>query len=385
MRRVAVVTGARADYGSYRPVLEAIRAETSLQLCLLVSGAHLSEKFGHTVDAITADGLPISARVPMLEEDDDPAGIAASIANGVRGFGRVYAQLRPDLIVLLGDRYEMFAAATAALPFSVPLAHIHGGELTEGLIDEAIRHAITKMSHLHFAATDLYARRIMQMGEAPERVFVCGAPGLDNLRAVRFLEKPELEQRLGLTLAPAPLLVTFHPVTLEHEDTTRHLAELFAALDSQNRPMVFTYPNADTYGRRVIESIEAFVQNHSNTVVVQSLGTDLYFSLMNHAAAMVGNSSSGIIEAASFKLPVVNVGERQRGRICARNVIHTECERGAIAAAISRALDRDFRLGLTGLVNPYGDGQAAEKIVSVLATHSLGRDLIKKRFHDFPT
>lgn len=383
MRRIAVVTGARADYGIYRPVLKAICAQSTLDLQLLVCGAHLSADFGHTVDAIAADGFPIAARIKTLEKDDSPTGIATSMANGLRGFGKAYARLRPDLILVLGDRYEMFAAAAAALPFALPLAHIHGGEATEGVIDEAFRHAITKMSHLHFASTELYARRIIQMGEAPERVFVSGAPSLDNLTDIHLLDRTAIEQDLGLRLDPAPLLVTFHPVTLEAEDTGRHIFELLAALENQNRPMIFTYPNADTHGRTVIEAIDAFVNVRPNAVAVKSLGTEKYFSLMNLAAAMVGNSSSGIVEAASFKLPVIDIGSRQRGRIRARNVMHTECNRVAIASAIAHVLDPKFRHSLDGLVNPYGDGRATERIISVLTSHSLDHSLVEKKFHDF--
>jgi len=383
-REVAVVTGTRADFGIYLPVLRAILAEPGLKLRLLVCGMHLAPEFGHTIDAILAEGIPVAERIDTLLATDTPASIAKSMGLGLSGFAQSFAVRRPDLLLLLGDRYEMFAAGAAALPFALPIAHLHGGELTEGLIDEAIRHALTKMSHIHFVSTETYRRRVIQMGEAPERVHLVGAPSLDNLRTVPMLSDSELSQRIGLPLDPAPLVVTFHPVTLEYQDTASHAEELMAALDRAGLPVVFTYPNADTQGHVLIEAIDAYVAAHANARAVRSLGTQAYFSLMGRASAMVGNSSSGILEAASFGLPVVNIGTRQQGRVKGANVIDCGPGRDAVSAALGRALDPSFRTAIAGMTNPYGDGTAAPRIVSCLRDIPLDRALIEKRFHDLP-
>lgn len=383
-RTIGVVTGARADFGLYRPILRAIAADPALELHLLVCGMHLAADFGHTVDEIAAEGFPIAERIETLLASDTPAGIAKSMGLGVTGFAQSYARTRPDILLLLGDRYEMFAAAVAALPFVIPIAHIHGGETTEGAIDEAIRHALTKMSHIHFVATEDAGRRVIRMGEQPSRVLVTGAPALDNLHALNLLDRAELERVTGFPFDPAPLLVTVHPVTLEHEDTAAQTDEVMAALSAAHRPVLFTFPNADTSGRRIIDAIRRYTTTHPNAAAVPNLGSLAYFSAMRHAAAVVGNSSSGIIEAASFRVPVVNIGSRQRGRLRARNVIDALPRRDAILAALEQALAPSFREGLAGLVNPYGDGRAAERIVQRLKDTPLDRRLIEKTFYDGP-
>jgi len=381
-REIGVVTVARSDYGIYRPVLQKTESANDLRLRLFVAGMHLSPEFGLTVSDIEADGFEIADRVEMLLSSDTPEGIANSIGLGAIGFAHSYASFTPDILVVLGDRFEMLSAVVAALPYTIPVAHIHGGETTEGAFDESIRHAITKMSHLHFVSTERYRQRVIQMGEDPGHVILSGAPGLDNIRTVDLVEPDELEKRVGMSLDPAPLLVTFHPVTLEYEDTSRHIAELLAALDAVGLPVVFTYPNADTQGRVIMQAIEGHVRTRSHTKVVVNLGTRAYFSLMRCARAMVGNSSSGIIEAASFELPVVNIGSRQRGRICGRNVINAECDRGSIVLAVREAISPDFRSDLKGIQNPYGDGHAAERIVETLRTVPLDRGLRLKHFYD---
>lgn len=381
-RTIAVVTGARSEYGIYRPILKALRAEPGARLRLLACGMHLSREFGHTVELIERDGFKVAERIETLLSSDTPEAIGKSMALGVAGFAQSYARDRPDLLLVLGDRYEMFAAVAAALPFALPVAHVHGGESTEGLIDEAIRHSITKMSHLHFVTTEAYSRRVAQLGEDPSRVFVTGAPSLDNLKDCRQLGDEELSRVLGLPLDPAPLIATFHPVTLEYERTADHVNALLAALEGADRPIVFTYPNADTAGRVVIEGIERFVARHPRARALPSLGTDVYFALLARAAAMIGNSSSGIIEAASFELPVVDIGNRQRGRIRGANVLHAEPGQAAISAALHKALDPGFRRSLKGLVNLYGDGHAAERIARILVERPLDQALLEKRFHD---
>lgn len=382
MRTIGVVTVARSDYGIYLPVLRRIMADPDLNLHLIVSGAHLSAEFGMTVDTIVRDGLPVGDRVEMLRIEDSPEGIADSIGRGVIGFARSFARQRPDILVVLGDRFEMFAAAVAALPFGIPLAHIHGGEVTEGAIDEALRHSITKLSHIHCVATAEYGRRVRQLGEEPWRILVSGAPSLDNVESVRRLSVTELETLCGLAMSPAPLLVTLHPTTLQFEDAESEADALLAALADVGLPVVFTQSNADAGARRISERIDAFVASHPNARRVDILGTAGYFSLMRHAAAMAGNSSSGIIEAPSFRLPVVNIGPRQAGRTRAANVIDVPADRAAVVQAIQRAISPEFHRQLADLENPFGDGHAAERIVDRLKSVRLDGRLTMKKFED---
>ena len=382
MRTIAVVTVARSDYGVILPVLKRIQADAALRLQLLVSGAHLAPEFGLTIRGIEADGFTAASRVEMLLSSDSPAGVTTSLGLGVMGFGAVYARDRPDIVLVLGDRPEMFAAALAALAFAIPVAHVHGGELTHGAIDDALRHAMTKLSHLHFVSTEAYAQRVRQLGEESWRITVSGAPALDNLATLPLLTRAELEARTGVALGDDPLLVTLHPVTLEPAQGDHYTTELLAAIAEAAMPVIFTQPNADAGGRQIGERVDEFVRAHAFAHRVDNLGVQAYFSLMRIAAAMVGNSSSGIIEAPSFALPVVNIGSRQSGRVRARNVIDVAPERGAILGGIRRAVSSDFRAGLRGMENPYGSGHAAEAIVERLKSVPLDAALIAKRFHD---
>ncbi len=382
MRTIGVVTVARSDYGHYLPLLRRIREADGLNLHLIAAGSHLSSEFGSTVEVIEADGFEVADRVEMLRSSDTPLGIAGSMGLGVRGFAESFARVQPDILVVLGDRFEMHAAALAALPFTIPVAHIHGGELTLGAFDDALRHSMTKLSHLHFVATEEYARRVIQLGEEPWRVLMTGGIGLDNVRSISLLERAELEAIVGLSLDEPTLLVTFHPATLEFEDAEWQTGELLSALVTAGLPVVFTAPNADTRGRSVRALIEAFVQSTPRTTLVENLGTRAFFSMLSFASAMVGNSSSGIIEAPSFGLPVVNIGTRQDGRVRAKNVIDVGNRREEITVGIERALDPSFRASLRGMANPYDAGGAAELIADRLETVDLGPALITKRFHD---
>lgn len=382
MRTIAVVTVGRSDYGIYSPILREIQAHADLQLHLIVSGAHLSPEFGTTVREIEAAGFTVGARVEMLVSSDSPEGIAKSTGLGVIGFAQAYAQPRPDLVVVLGDRFEMHAAALAALPFCLPVAHVHGGELAQGAMDDALRHSMTKLSHLHFVATEEYARRVAQLGEERWRITVTGAPALDNLRTVPLMSPGELQATFGVTVVPPPVLVTFHPVTLEYDQVEWQAGELMRALDEAGLPVVFTQPNADPGGRRIGELIDEYVRVHSSAHRVDNLGTRGYFSVMALAAAMVGNSSSGLIEAPSFGLPVVNIGIRQSGRVRGSNVIdvgHTQAE---VLDGIRRATRPGFRDALRDRPNPYGDGHASGMIVERLRTVALDSTLLIKRFQD---
>lgn len=382
MRRIAVVTVGRSDFGIYLPVLELLREDPTVELQLMVGGAHLAPQFGWTVSEIEAHGFQIAHRVDALLAADTPEAISKSMGLGMIGFSQAYAHLRPDILVVLGDRFEMHAAAAAAVPFRIPTAHLHGGEITAGAIDDAFRHAITKYSHLHFVATAEYRRRVIQLGEEPWRVVVSGAPGLDRLKTVGLLSREALQERLGIALDQPPLLVTYHPVTLQYEQTPWQIEQLLAALQQRSEPIILSKPNADTSGQIIIRRLEEFAGRRPNALLFDNLGTQGYFSLMQHAAAMVGNSSSGIIEAASFELPVVNIGIRQQGRTRAANVIDVGNSRREIEAGIDRAVDPAFRSALRGLQNPYGSGGAAEIIVDRLKSVQINDSLIVKQFHD---
>ncbi len=384
MRTIGVVTVGRSDYSIYLPILRKIQGDPDLKLHLIVSGMHLAPEFGLTIKIIEADGFKVGERVEMLLSSDTPEAIAKSMGLGTIGFAQAYARFRPDILLVLGDRFEMHAAVVAALSFKIPMAHIHGGEITQGAIDDALRHSITKLSHLHFVSTQEYAQRVIQMGEEPWRVVVSGAPSLDNLRSGKLLTARELESQYGLSLELAPLLVTFHPVTLEYEQTGRQINELLAALEECKLPIIFTLPNADTNGRVITRRIEEFIRKYPSARLVSNLDPQGYFSMMTCAAAMVGNSSSGIVEAPSFKLPVVNIGNRQKGRIRAKNVIDVDYLRDDVLKGIQQACAPEFRARLRDLSNPYGDGHASDVIVQHLKDVDLDGQLVVKRFVDTP-
>ena len=384
MKTIGVVTVSRSDYGIYLPILQKMADDPELHLGLLVGGTHLSPKFGLTLREIEKDGFSIEAKVETPLSSDHPEDISKAIGRGITAFASIYSYFHPDILLVLGDRYEMFSAVSAALPFKIPVAHIHGGESTEGLIDEALRHSITKMSHLHFVSTESYAQRVIQMGEEPWRVSVSGAPGLDHLNQMQIIPRRELEKQYGFDLTPPVLLVTYHPVTLEYEDMEKQLGELLSALNEIDSGIIFTYPNADTKNQSVIDWIEKFRTQRQRTWIVPNFGTRAYLSVMNYVSAMVGNSSSGIIEAASFKLPVVNVGNRQRGRTSSKNVLHIGDDRSEIKMGIYKALSPEFRASLVGLINPYGDGHASERIVRKLKDIAIDDKLLLKHFYEIP-
>lgn len=382
MRTICAVTVGRSDWGIYRPVLEAIRQHSQLKLHLIASGAHLLPSHGLTINEITNDGFTVDETVDMLLAADTPEAVATSMGLGTVGFASVFRRARPDLLLVLGDRFEMHAAAVAATPFRIPIAHIHGGEVTQGAIDDAYRHAMSKYSHLHFVSTSEHARRVIQLGEEPWRVTISGAPALDNLATMPLLSVAELESLVGMKLDRPPLLVTMHPVTLQYEQADQQIRSLLTVLQETDLPIVMTRPNADTSHSVILDQLEQFCTGRENTRMVSSLGTRAYFSLMNSAAAMLGNSSSGIIEAASFRLPVVNIGLRQTGRPRSANVIDTDCSADDIRQGLHRAMSASFRETLSGLINVYGDGRAAGRIVEVLNRVPLNEKLTIKRFHD---
>lgn len=381
-RKIAIVTGTRAEYGHLFWVIHEVHEDPDLILQLIVCGMHLSPEFGLTVKEIESDGFPIAEKVEMLLSSDSEVGVSNSIGLGVIGFAKAFDQLKPDILVLLGDRFEILAAATAAMVARIPIAHIHGGESTEGLIDEAIRHAVTKMSHIHFPATDFYGQRIAQMGEDPQRIFPYGAPGLDHIERGDLPGRKEILSEMGIPANDQLALVTYHPVTLESSAARRHMENLWEGLQGFELHFVFTYANADPGGREINRMIEHFISRSSKFHAVPSLGQRRYLALMKHAEVVIGNSSSGIIEASALRIPAINIGDRQRGRIRGANVIDCGLEPGEIRKALDRALSPAFRKSLEKMVSPYGQGGVSRKIVDTLKRIPLGEELLKKRFCD---
>lgn len=381
-RRIAVVTGTRAEYGLLYWLIRSLHEDADVELQLVATGMHLSPDFGLTVQDIEQDGFPIADRVEMLLSSDTPEGITKSIGLGTIGFADCFRRLRPDVLVVLGDRFEILAAAQAAMIARIPIAHLHGGESTFGLIDEAIRHAVTKMAHLHFVATEVYGRRVIQMGEHPDRVFVHGTPGLDHLTHMDWMSREELSRSLTLELGSPLFLVTYHPVTLD-AGSIEAMEALTTTLDAfPEASVIFTYPNADTGGRALIERIEAWVaRNPGRATAAVSLGQRRYLSAMRLADVVIGNSSSGLTEAPALRRPTVNLGERQDGRLKADSVVDCPERSEDIVAAIRRALSPEMQGVLASLTPVYGESGASAKIAHTLKTHPL-EGLIKKRFYD---
>lgn len=381
-RKICVVTGSRADYGLLYWLMKDIQTDPDLTLQVVATGMHLSPEFGLTLGVIEADGFMIDRRVEMLLSSDSAVGVTKSIGLGVIGFADALAELRPDVMVLLGDRFEILAAAQAALIARVPLAHIAGGDTTEGAFDESIRHAITKMAHLHFVTHSEAERRVRQLGENPANVYNVGSPGIDYIRRFAPMARADLQRELDFRFRQRNLLVTFHPVTLGHESSLHQLDELLAALDGlgPNYGILLTLPNADTEGRLMISAIERFTGERDNARAYASLGQARYLSVMATVDAVVGNSSSGLYEAPSLKKPTVNIGDRQKGRLAATSVVHCPAERGAIASALDKALAMDCR----DVVNPYGDGSSSERILAVLKKLVAPEALLRKPFFLVP-
>ena len=380
-RRICVVTGSRAEYGLLRGTMREIHANPELELQVVATGMHLAPEFGLTHREIEADGFAIDARVEMLLSSDTPVGVTTSIGLGVIGMGEAFARLRPDVVLLLGDRFEIMAAAVAATVAGIPLAHVHGGEVTEGVMDDAIRHAITKMAHLHFTSAEPHRARVIQMGEDPVRVFNVGAPGVDEALGAARLDRARMEQELGIALRRPVLLVTYHPVAIGGCDPQAALDEVLAGLAELDATFVITRPNADPGGRALNGQIDAFVAARpGRAVAVTSLGSQRYLSMLALADAVVGNSSSGLIEAPAFQVPTVNVGNRQRGRLRGATVIDVAETRDAVRAGVDRALSPAFRATIERATSPYGAGGAAKQIATVLATAPL-TDILRKRFH----
>ena len=382
LRKICVVTGTRAEYGLLRWVMQGIQDSDVLELQLIATGMHLSPEFGLTLHDIEADGFRINRKVEMLLSSDTPVGITKSMGLGMIGFADALNQLQPDLLLVLGDRYEIFAAAASAMIARIPIAHLHGGESTEGLIDESIRHSITKMAHFHFVAAEEYRKRVIQLGEQPENVYHVGGLGIDNILRLKLLTRSQLEDVLNFKLRKRNLLITFHPVTLEQSTSTDQMKELLTALEKfDDVGMIFTMPNADTDGRILFQQINEFCEMHPLACAHTSLGQLKYLSCIKHVDGVIGNSSSGLAEVPSFHKGTVNIGDRQRGRLCAESVINCSADNASIIESIHQLFSPSFLALLPEVRNPYGDGGASAAIVNNLEQRSFD-NLLKKPFFD---
>lgn len=383
-RKICIVTGSRAEYGILSGIMQSLNEDDRVELQIIATNMHLSPEYGMTVKEIESDGFKIDRKLEMLLSSDSPSGTVKSMGLASIGLADAFNELSPDIVVILGDRYEMLSVASAALIFRIPIAHIHGGEITEGAYDDAIRHAITKLSALHFTATEEYRKNVIQMGEMPSRVYCTGAPALENILNDDILSKEELEKGLGISLGDKYILVTFHPVTMTPHQDIEQIDALIMALAErpEDEKILFTLPNSDTGGKAIKDRIESFANNNSNRVFIfESLGRKRYYAALKHCKAVVGNSSSGIIEAPLFKIPTLNIGDRQKGRIMGNTVISVDADLNSIRSGLNNALSDDFSefIKVHGS-NPYYKPKSAAQIASVLIEHSLD-DLNIKHFH----
>lgn len=382
MRKICVITGSRAEYGLLSGLMHAIKNDPELELQVIATNMHLSPEFGLTYKCIEEDGFTIDKKVQMLISSDTANATAKSVGLGFMGFADAYEDLKPDLIVVLGDRYEIISAVSTALFYKIPVAHLHGGEISEGAYDDCIRHAVTKMSHLHFTSTEAYRQRVIQLGEDPQRVFNVGAPGIENIKKVPLMSKSELEATLdGFKLGDKTLLVTYHPVTLENSTAAEQTQNLLAALDEMSdSKVIFTLPNSDTDGRIIIQLIQEYASRNKDRVVAfQSLGLRRYLSALQYVKAVVGNSSSGIIEVPSFGIPTLNIGDRQKGRIAADSVFHCGTSKSEILNGLRKVLSPGFVSGK--VENPYEGANTVEDILKVIKNYPL-EGVIQKRFYN---
>lgn len=376
-RKIAVITSSRADYAHLRWLLHDLAHHPAIDLHVIALGPHLSPEFGHTGKEIIHGAGKFSAVECLLSSDTD-VGMAKTLGLATLGLAETLGRLRPDLVVLVADRYEMLAPANVALTLRIPIAHIEGGEITAGAIDDAVRNSLTKMAHLHFACTRRAQKRIIALGEEPWRVTFSGSLSLDDLRRSRLLSKTQVEKKLGISLRGTSIVAIYHPVTMMN-DTTEEASEFFGALESVEHPIIFIYPNADAGSRRIIQMAEKFVREHSPSRLFVNMDHATYLSLLQNASALVGNSSGGVIESTSLGIPTLNIGIRQQGREYAANVLNVPAEKKKILAALKRAMSPEFRKSCKGLENPYGDGRASQRITKILAETALGPKLLFKR------
>ena len=381
MRKICVVTGSRAEYGILRGLMKAIKDDSELQLQIIATNQHLSKLQGETYKEIERDGFTIDYKVYMADDEapDNANTTAKAISRGVSDFADAFDALKPNLLLILGDRYEMLAVASTALIYKIPIAHLHGGEITEGAFDDAIRHAITKMSHLHFTSTEAYRKRVIQLGEQPERVFNVGALGVENMMKTDIIEKAELEAEIKFKLTDKCFLCTYHPVTLSNMSSETQVLNLLEALDDyKDYHIIFTYSNSDTNSQIIIKRIQEYVdKNEGRCMFIPSLGQRRYFSALKYMTAVIGNSSSGIIEVPSFGIPTLDIGDRQKGRIAADSVIHC----GYSTEEIREGLSRLIVYGLRDVDNPYYKEGTCDAILNVIKTYPL-ENLVQKHFYD---
>lgn len=384
-KKICVVTGTRAEYHLLFPLIKKIEEDKECILFLAVTGSHLSDKYGNTYKDIEKDDFKIHAKISILQESDSPNEINTAMAKAIEGFSNYYKEIKPDIVVLLGDRYELLAVAIVAMNYQIPIAHIHGGETTEGAIDECIRHAISKMSYLHFTSCEAYRKRVIQLGEAPNRVFNVGALGIENIKYQKRLSLEELEDSLNFKLSGRFAVITFHPVTLEDNTAEEEFNQLLEALDClPNLKVIFTKANADSGGLCINRMIDNYVEKHSDRCISAfSLGMTRYLSALQYASVVIGNSSSGIIETPSFRVPTVNIGDRQKGRIQAKNIINCTPEKSKIYQSITKALSKEFREYIKDTNNPYGDGEVSEKILNIIKSYLSHEKIeLKKAFYN---
>lgn len=379
MRNILVVTGTRADYGLLRNILKEIEKDEILNLKLIVTGTHVSEQYGYTINEIKKDGFFIDEVIPILMKSTSNGSIAKEMGIAMIKFSETFNVLKPDVLLILGDRYEIFAAASTAMAMNIPIAHISGGEITEGAIDEQIRHAITKMAHIHFPGSEQYADNIIKMGEEPWRVFNVGDPGIENINLMNFLTKDELELNLGVDIDENTLLVTYHPVTLEKNYLHDQIDNLLDALQKLNKKMIITYPNADNGGKYIIEKLVEFSRNNTQVYLFKNLGIIKYLSVMKLCGAVVGNSSSALVEAPFLKIPVVNIGNRQKGRLMADNIICCSNNCDDIVNSVTKALSVEFKEKVKTTKSLYGEGNTSREIVKLLRDIEIDEKLLKKK------
>ena len=381
-RKICVVTSSRADYGLLKSVISCLDSDPKFNLQLIATGMHLLPKFGNTYKEIETDGFKIDYKIKMLLNSDTAEAIIKSMGKGSINFADVLVKIKPDLIIVLGDRFEILTVVSSALIASIPIAHLHGGESTEGLIDEAIRHSITKMSHLHFVATENYRKKVIQLGEQPNRVFNVGGLGVDRIKNTKLLNKKEIEKILNFKFANKNLLVTFHPVTLEKNNEESHFKQLLLALKLlKDTNIIFTLPNADKNGQIIIKLIKNFVRKNSNAKSFSSLGQLNYLSCIQFIDGVIGNSSSGLLEIPTFKKGTINIGERQKGRVQASSIINCRPEKRSIELAIKKLYSKKFKLQLRKTINPYGNGGATKKIIKIIKNFNLD-GILKKEFYN---
>jgi GDP/UDP-N,N'-diacetylbacillosamine 2-epimerase (hydrolysing) len=382
-RKICIITGTRAEYGLFYWLMKEIDNDKDLELQIVVTGMHLSPEFGNTYKEIEKDGFKISAKVDVLLSSDSSSGISKSMGLAMISFAEVLNELKPDLCVILGDRFEIFSVAATAMIYRIPIAHIHGGEATEGMIDEAIRHSITKMSHLHFVANDEYLKRVIQLGENPKTVFNVGSLGVENISRLNLLDRSSFEKQINFKLGKKNFLITYHPTTLEKNTSKKHFEELLAAIEKfKNVKIIFTMPNSDNDGRIIKDMINEYVSKNMNkSIVFKSMGQVNYLSALKHADLVIGNSSSGLIEAPSFNIPTINIGDRQKGRIKAKSVIDAAPNSDSIFKAINKSLSKNFRTKIKNITNPYDGGRVSSKIKKIIGEYNL-KLILKKEFYN---